>query len=174
MEVDRWQIPICEASEGSESCDTGRVTTPMGWVKRVLLGLLLLFIVIQLVPYGRDHTNSTVVAEPPWDSPVTRDLAVRACFDCHSNETVWAWYSNVAPISWIVQQHVDEGREELNFSEWHVPQEADEAAETVREGSMPTRGYAALHPEARLSDHEQRALIAGLVATFGDAEEEDD
>ena len=103
-----------------------------------------------------------------------RDLAVRACFDCHSNETVWAWYSNVAPISWIVQQHVDEGREELNFSEWHVPQEADEAAETVREGSMPTRGYAALHPEARLSDDEQRALIAGLVATFGDAEEEDD
>jgi hypothetical protein len=146
----------------------------MGWVKRILLGLLVLFIVIQLVPYGRDHSNPAVVAEPVWDSPITRDLAVRACFDCHSNETVWAWYSHVAPISWLVQRHVDEGREELNFSEWHLPQEADEAAETVREGSMPTRDYLLIHPEARLSDEERRALIAGLVSTFGDHGDDDD
>lgn len=146
----------------------------MGWVKRILLGLLVLFIVIQLVPYGRDHSNPAVVAEPAWDSPITRDLAVRACFDCHSNETVWAWYSHVAPISWLVQRHVDEGREELNFSEWHLPQEVDEAAETVRDGSMPTRDYVLAHPEARLSDEERRVLTAGLVATFGDDGHDDD
>ena len=146
----------------------------MDWVKRGLLGLLILFIIIQFIPYGRDHTNPAVVAEPAWDSAVTRDLAVRACFDCHSNETEWAWYSNIAPVSWLVQQHVDEGREELNFSEWHLPQEADEAAETVREGSMPTRDYLLLHPEARLSDEELMMLIDGLVATFGDDDEHHD
>lgn len=149
------------------------MTGPMGWVKRGLLGLLLLVILIQFIPYGRDHTNPAVVAEPAWDSPVTRDLAVRACFDCHSNETVWTWYSNVAPMSWLVQRHVDEGRNELNFSEWHLPQEADEAAETVRDGSMPTRDYLLTHPEARLSDQELLDLEAGLIATFGDGGDED-
>jgi hypothetical protein len=172
--VVHWQIPIREGLEGGGTCETGRVATALGWVKRILLGLLLLFIVVQFVPYGRDHPNPAVVAEPVWDSTVTRDLAVRACFDCHSNETVWAWYSHVAPVSWLVQQHVDEGREELNFSEWQVPQDADESAETVREGSMPTRDYAALHPEARLSDDERKALIAGLVATFGEDQDDDD
>jgi len=115
-----------------------------------------------------------VVAEPEWDSPDTRALAVRACFDCHSNETSWAWYSNVAPVSWLVQRHVDEGRDELNFSEWHLPQEADEAAETVRDGSMPTRDYLLTHPEARLSDEDLRSLEAGLIATFGDGGEDHD
>jgi hypothetical protein len=99
--------------------------------------LLAGFLVLQLVPYGRDHSNPPVIAEPLWDSPDTRELSVRACFDCHSNETEWAWYSNVAPLSWLIQSHVDEGREELNFSESQLDQEGEEAAETVRDGSMP-------------------------------------
>ena len=87
----------------------------------VLLSVCVaIFLLIQLIPYGRDHTNPAVVAEPAWDLPETRALAVRACFDCHSNETIWPWYSNVAPISWLVQRDVDEGREKLNFSEWRV------------------------------------------------------
>src|SRR5690242_16317240 len=80
------------------------------------LGLL---VVAQLVPYGHDHTNPRTVAEPAWDSPATRALADRACFDCHSNQTRWPWYSHVAPTSWLVQHHVDEGREVLNFSTWN-------------------------------------------------------
>jgi hypothetical protein len=83
-----------------------------------IVGVVVLFGLIQLVPYGRDHTNPPVVAEPAWDSPQTRALAVRACFDCHSNETVWPWYSNVAPASWLVQRDVDDGRRRLNWSEW--------------------------------------------------------
>ena len=144
------------------------------WIKRGLLGLLALLLLIQLVPYGRDHSNPAVVAEPAWDSARTRDLAVRACFDCHSNEVVWPWYSNVAPISWLIQHDVDEGRDELNFSEWHAGQEGHEAAETVREREMPPRQYLWTHPAARLSDTERAALNAGLIATFGDEDENDD
>lgn len=139
----------------------------MIWVKRGLLTLAALLVVIQLVPYGRDHANPPVTAEPAWDSPETRALAVAACFDCHSNETVWPWYSNVAPVSWLVQRDVDEGREKLNFSEWGRPQEADEAGETVREGEMPPRQYLITHPEARLSDVELATLAAGLDRSLG-------
>jgi Haem-binding domain len=135
-----------------------------------MLGLL---VVVQVVPYGRDHTNPPVIAEPLWDSSQTRELAVRACFDCHSNETVWPWYSNVAPLSWLVQRDVVEGREELNFSEWDRPQEGDESAETVREGTMPPSSYLLTHPDARLTDAELATLTDGLAATFGDDDDSD-
>lgn len=132
------------------------------------IGAAVLIVLIQLVPYGRAHTNPPVVAEPPWDSPRTRDLAVRACFACHSNETVWPWYSNIAPISWRLQEHVDTGRRKVNFSEWNRPQsEASNSAETVIKGSMPTWDYALIHPPARLTPTERADLIRGLTATFG-------
>jgi mono/diheme cytochrome c family protein len=143
----------------------------MSWVKWGLAALLGGFLVIQLVPYGRDHVNPPVVAEPSWDSAQTRELAVRACFDCHSNETVWPWYSNLAPISWFVQRDVDEGREHLNYSEWNRPQEAGESAEQIREGSMPPHSYVLTHPDARLTDAELDALLEGLVATLGQESE---
>lgn len=144
------------------------------WAKRAAIGLVGLFVLIQLVPYGRDHTNPPVVAEPSWDSPQTRALAVGACFDCHSNETEWPWYSNVAPISWSLQNHVEEGRDKLNFSEWGRDQEADESAETVRDGSMPPLQYKLAHSAARLSDEDRAALERGLAATFGDESSGDD
>lgn len=137
----------------------------------LLLGALALAGIIQLVPYGRGHTNPPVTAEPAWDSAATRDLAKRACFDCHSNETEWPWYSHVAPVSWLVQRDVDEGRSELNFSEWNRPQKrARKAAKEVREGEMPLWFYLPTHPQARLSDAEKQALITGLEATFGTGE----
>ena len=142
-------------------------------LKRRLLQLLLgLFVLIQLVPYGRAHDNPPVRREPPWDRPETRELVARACFDCHSNEVRWPWYSHVAPVSWLVQHDVDEAREHLNFSEWDRPQkDADEAAEEVAEGEMPLWYYLPAHPEARLSDAERRQLVAGLEATLGSGEE---
>ncbi|MGB8361494.1 MAG: heme-binding domain-containing protein [Acidimicrobiia bacterium] len=138
----------------------------MRWVKWGLFGVLGLLVLIQLVPYGRDHQNPAVVAEPSWDSPQTRDLAVRACFDCHSNETTWPWYSNIAPLSWLIQRDVDEGREHVNFSEWNRRQRSGESAETVREGEMPPPYYTVTHPNARLSDSEMEALAQGLTASL--------
>ena len=87
------------------------------------------------------------------------------CMDCHSNETKWPWYSNVAPISWLVQSDVDEGRSELNLSTDAA--EVEEMIETIREGSMPPLQYKPTHPRARLSDKEKQDLIRGLQATFG-------
>ncbi len=134
----------------------------------VAVGSVGLLLLAQLVPYGRSHANPPVRAEPAWDSPRTRELAVRACYDCHSNATYWPWYSGVAPVSWLVQHDVDEGRRELNFSEWDQPQrEARKAAETVREGKMPRWYYVLLHPSASLSAEERQALIGGLQATLG-------
>lgn len=128
-----------------------------------LLGIMAFGLLIQLIPYGKDYTNPTVAAEPVWDSPQSRALAQRACFDCHSNETVWPWYSRVAPMSWLVRRDVDEGREKLNFSEWGQGRdERDEMAEVVQEGEMPMPIYLLMHPEAVLSNAEKQQLINGL------------
>ena len=124
---------------------------------------VVLFLLAQFVPYGRDHENRPVTGEPEWDSEETRALAVRACFDCHSNETKWPWYASIAPVSWFVQRHVDDARDHLNFSEWDKPQRhAGKAAKAVESGAMPLESYLSMHSEAKLSDAERAALIAGL------------
>lgn len=131
---------------------------------------VILMLAIQVVPYGKSHTNPPVVREPAWDSPTTRALAKRACFDCHSNETVWPGYSTIAPISWLVQYDVDEGRKELNFSDWNGTKEGEQAAKItkeVTEGGMPPLQYFPTHPEARLTAAEKDALVKGLAATAG-------
>lgn len=144
----------------------------MNLLVRAALAAIVLFVLIQLVPYGRDHENPPVVAEPAWDSPRTRELFFRACKDCHSHETVWPWYGSIAPASWLLQRDVEEGRSHFNVSRWgQGKQEADEAASMVRKGEMPPWFYLPAHPEARLTDPEQQELIRGLVATFGDEKE---
>jgi hypothetical protein len=130
----------------------------------VLVGL---FGLMQLVPYGRTHSNPRTVLEPKWDSPRTRELAKRACFDCHSNETKWPWYASVAPMSWVVQRDVDAAREVVNFSEFHKPQDlARYSGLSVRNGGMPPTKYRVAHPEADLTAEETAELVKGLDATL--------
>lgn len=138
------------------------------FLRAFVLTLAIGLIAIQLLPYGRDHQNPPVLAEPGWNSDATRSLAVTTCFDCHSNQTEWPWYSWVAPVSWLVQADVDEGRDELNFSEvGSGHQESDDVAESVEEGEMPPFSYLLTHPDARLSAADRASLIQGLRATFG-------
>jgi len=126
-------------------------------------------LIIQIVPYGRNYTNPPIVREPSWDSLATRSLVKRACFDCHSNETIWPWYSRIAPVSWLVRYDVDEGRRELNFSDWQngarEGERADKIHKEISKGEMPPLGFRLAHPEARLSDVEKRKIIDGLSAT---------
>ncbi len=131
-------------------------------------GVVALLALAQAVPYGRNHTNPPVSKEPAWNSPRTRELAVRACFDCHSNETKWRWYSNIAPVSWLVQRDVDSGRSALDFSQWDKPQDvsAGDIAEAVSGGGMPPWFYTIIHRNAALNATEKKQLIAGLKATF--------
>jgi mono/diheme cytochrome c family protein len=141
------------------------------WKRNTLIVLaigLVAFVVIQFIPYR--VTNPAVAQEPNWDSPRTRELARVACFDCHSNETKTTWFEDIAPLSWWITNHVKEGRDKLNFSEWGSNGgEGDDAAETVREGSMPPSYYTwlGMHSNAKLSPAERRELATGLQNTLG-------
>lgn len=132
----------------------------------ILVGL---FILIQIIPYGRDHANPPVANEPAWSNPQTRALAKRACFDCHSNETVWPWYSNIAPISWLIQRDVQEGRQVVNFSDWNAAAannrrftRLSEVSEVIMRNSMPPFYYVLIHADAGLTTTEKDQLILGL------------
>jgi hypothetical protein len=132
---------------------------------RAGLGLLAVAVVLQLVPYGRDHTNPPVTRDAPWPDGRARELATAACYDCHSNQTRWPPQSYVAPFSWLLTRDVEQGRDELNFSTWGSDDgEADDAAEAVAEGSMPPRRYVLVHPDAALSDAERQVLADALEA----------
>jgi hypothetical protein len=140
----------------------------------IVLGLILVccvgsFLAAQVIPYGRGHQNPAVMKEPNWDSPQTRALAKRACFDCHSNETTWPWYSNIAPFSWLVQHDVEEGRGTLNFSEFGSGQDLNNLniSEAVQSGEMPPAIYLIQHPDSRLSQAEREQLQMGLQKTLG-------
>lgn len=151
-----------------KSSDAGRAEA-LAAVSYVVISTVVVFALIQAVPYGRAHSNPPVTGEPRWDSPRTRELTVRACYGCHSNEVEYPSYAQVAPISWMVQSHVDEGRDALNFSTFDRSTDgADEAVETILDGSMPPSYYTrfGLHPEARLSGSEIDELVDGLRATF--------
>jgi len=135
---------------------------------KLAMWLLVVLVVIQFVPYGRNHNNPPVTKEPTWDSPATRALFHRACFDCHSHETVWPWYSHVAPMSWLVQNDVDGGRRHLDFSEWNLPQRhATDVSAQVKQGDMPLWYYLPMHPAARLSAAEKQSLIDGAEKSLG-------
>lgn len=141
------------------------------WLRRILIALsigIIAFVVIQFVPYR--VTNPAVQHEPKWDSPRTRQLAVAACFDCHSNETKTAGWEDIAPLSWWITNHVKDGRAKLNFSEWGTNGgRPEKAAETVSNGSMPPGYYTwfGMHGVAKLTPAERRELASGLQKTLG-------
>ena len=125
-------------------------------------GALLLLLLMQLVP--AEGTNPPVISD--IDAPAEiREILRRSCYDCHSHETRWPWYSYVAPMSWFVVDHVDDGRADLNFSDWPVFDfEAQDLAfedieQQIEQGEMPLTSYLLLHPSARLSDDDRRRLL---------------
>lgn len=130
-----------------------------------VVGVVLL-VLVQFVPYGRDHSNPSVAADRAvvWPSARVEGLVRGACYDCHSNETEWRWYSNVAPMSWLVQRDVDRGRGALNFSDFVRSEDdaVEDLADVVEDGEMPPRQYVLARPAARLSAVEKAELIAAL------------
>lgn len=136
----------------------------MRW-SRILVGLAVVLVALQLVPVAR--TNPPVVTPVPAP-PEVASILRRACFDCHSNETVWPPQAYVAPVSWIVAHDVKEGRDELNFSEWGPRQEkrvAKKLAREVEEGKMPPFLYVVAHPGAKLGK-DDKALLSNWARGF--------
>ena len=155
-------------------CRTGKQCSTSAFLFHTLAAAVAVAAGIQLVPAGRSHANPPVTGEPQWTDPQARELMVRACYGCHSNEVDWPWYSSVAPVSWAISDHVSEGREAVNYSEFDRPQEeADETIEVLLDGSMPPAYYTrfGLHPDADLSAAEVDALVAWLRQTPGLADE---
>jgi mono/diheme cytochrome c family protein len=147
------------------------MSRPWYWLRRrwrrVAVATLALFVLMQLVPYGRDHAAPASTAEPPWDSARTRTLFMDACGDCHSNLTSWPWYSNVAPVSWLTQSDVDGGRTTFDISNYdHGHPDVEHLVRAITSGEMPPFYYTPMHPKARLSGAEKQALIDGLRRTF--------
>lgn len=138
-----------------------RMLVRMGWT------VLAVLVVIQVFRPDRANPpvdpSRTVAASHPMDPGVASVLR-RSCMDCHSYETRWPWYSNIAPASWLLASHVSDGRRHVNFSDWaaYDPSDAshtlEEICEVVDEGEMPLWSYLLIHGEARLSGAEGRAV----------------
>ena len=140
-------------------------------LKKLTLPLLAaavgIFLLIQLVPFGHTRTNPPVVSEPQWSSPQARALVKQHCFQCHSNETQWTWYSNIAPGSWLIAYDVVKGRKKFNFSDWQKkPAELDEMVEKINEGEMPPIQYWVFHPSSRLNAQQKPELISALESSI--------
>ena len=119
------------------------------------------------------NTNPTAQSQPKWDSAETKALAQRACFDCHSNQTTWPWYSYIAPGSWLIARDVIAGRRALNFDDWQTSlARADrfpldqQVQREISRGDMPPSYFLWLHPDAKLTAAEQQQLIDGLAKTI--------
>jgi hypothetical protein len=147
-------------------------------MKKILIRASLiavgLFVILQF--FQPDKTNPSVDLAQRIDqhvptSPAVAQLLRKACFDCHSNETRWPWYSHVSPVSWLVSRDVSAGRENLNFSEWGSYEMRRQVgrlgaiAEEVEAGTMPMPIYITMHAEADLSAKERDSLIAWAEAS---------
>jgi len=157
------------------------------WCKRIFLSLLGLFLAIQLVPFGR--SNPPVDEKKKLSPPPEVEAILRAsCYDCHSNETAWPWYAKVAPVSWWIANHVNDGRRRLNLSEWaDIAQRpgrkpltiGGQPATTVQiqakilgdmetdmeMGRMPLPSYLIMHPDARITPAQFKTVTDWLHAT---------
>ncbi len=132
------------------------------WLRGALGILATIFVALQLVPVER--TNPPVVSDLQAPAEIAEILR-RSCYDCHSYETRWPWYTYVAPVSWWITEHVNHGRSEMNFSEWpvldfeEIEYEVREIEEQIEGDKMPLPSYLILHRSARLSAEEKQALL---------------
>jgi mono/diheme cytochrome c family protein len=139
-------------------------------LRNALVAFVVLFGVAQLVPVSRTNPPVEQEVDAP---PEVRAIFERSCYDCHSHETRWPWYSRVAPFSWLVAHDVDEGREHLNFSTWgrydaeDRAENLDEIAEVLEEGEMPPWFYLPMHPDARLSEADVATVRGWTGASEG-------
>ncbi len=169
--LSRGRGRACTFGGSAVNAAGSRGVNRMGRVKKVLkwslVVLSLLFLGAQV--YRPDRTTPPVdagkaIAAHTRMTPEVAAILRRSCNDCHSSETVWPWYSNVAPASWFLKKHVDEGRRELSFSEWGTyprrkrERKLHEICEQVESGEMPLKSYLPLHPSARLSDEDRRTV----------------
>lgn len=161
----------------------------MAWVRRLLLVGLVILLILQVIPAEKIDSSFKFPGNPEVEADIlapdeVKAILRRACYDCHSNETKWPWYTGIAPGSWLMHRDVNVGREHLNFSEWgdfydedFTPEMfADDPWRTIESGEMPPWFYIPLHPEARLTAEDLAILKkwAGIEADEDDDSAADD
>jgi hypothetical protein len=134
----------------------------------ILTGLAVIFLILQVFridktkPQPNTEADYITIAQPPAE---ITSLIKSSCYDCHSNETKYPWYSNIAPVSWILQSHIKEGRAHLNFSEWGNYQpgkqgnKQDECKEMLAEEEMPLLSYKLMHSSANFTEEQKTMLV---------------
>ncbi len=139
----------------------------MKWLKRALVALATLFVVAQVIRPSMTNPpvdESRTLQAKAQISPEVYAILERSCNDCHSNKTEWPWYSQVAPVSWYLSNHVSDGRRQLNISDWagydtrRATRKLDEMCDQVKSGEMPIKSYLLIHPRAKLSDADRQAI----------------
>ena len=132
-----------------------------------ILGIIALFVLIQFVPYGRDHTNQPATNPFQWGTPTAEAVARKSCYDCHSNETTWWWAVKIAPFSWLAQHDINGAQKRVDFSAWNGAMTTAELQRAL-DHNMPPLQYTLLHPNAKLNDAEKRTLVRGFEASLAD------
>lgn len=138
-------------------------------IRYILIALVAFLIIAQFFPIDKINPTSDpavdflTIQQPPENIAL---MLKDACYDCHSNQTKYPWYTNVAPFSWWIKGHIDHGREHLNFSEWgnysakKAKHKLEECHEFVEETKMPLMSYWIAHPEAKLSTEQRAAMVS--------------
>lgn len=149
----------------------------------ILGGFVLVLVIIQFIPNELPSASLDHAGDITKTGLVSQDVAVllkTSCYSCHSNETVYPWYSYVAPSSWLVARDVREGREELNFSAWQdydvskMLGKLDDISSEVGEGRMPMKIYTLMHPSANLDATQRELIVAWAEATMDKVAEEEE
>jgi len=143
----------------------------MKFIRILFILLVTAFVVLQF--FGIDRSNPVFdqqsdlisIEKPPVD---IKNILRSSCYDCHSNETIWPWYSYIAPVSWMLEEHVIDGRDKLNFSDWGSYKQEDKVftiedmLEEIEDGEMPLPAYLLLHSDAKLSKEQKEKLLNWL------------
>jgi hypothetical protein len=136
-------------------------------IKFIVIAAVVLFLGLQFIRPAR--TNPAMDATQAMEAhvqltPQAKEILDRSCRDCHSNQTDWPWYTNVAPVSWWITDHVNAGRNHLNLSEWakldkdRQSKKLQQICDEVEDGAMPLSSYLPMHPKAKLSEQDKKTL----------------
>jgi hypothetical protein len=145
-------------------------------IKKIFIGLLVVLVIIQFIQPAKNKSTTSQPNDIGVTMNVPDDVSIvlrKACYDCHSNNTNYPWYASIQPVSWWLNHHIDEGKDELNFSEFGAYKmkrkikKFNEIAGEVTDGEMPLESYTWIHKDAKLTKEEASALInwANLMAT---------
>jgi hypothetical protein len=136
-------------------------------IKFIVIGAVVIFLGLQFIRPARTNpavdTSQTMEAHLQL-TPQAKEILDRSCRDCHSNQTEWPWYTNVAPLSWWITDHVNGGRTHLNLSEWakldkdRQSKKLQQICDEVEDGAMPLSSYLPMHPKAKLSEQDKKTL----------------